>query len=788
MKNSDKRGHIAFLTTIHLPNSFLFTSRDSTYTSANFSAYFAHHNFDKSGEISCLISVFKMTNSSTDTWTKWLNEHASRAVYDENPEKVEDVINPAKALESYRTLTLSKNLVLLSRAAIGKKAQATFYHSTVGVPILPDELRFVARSNLATGTGIEVDPETLFQTTPAIHVPSRLSMMNVSTIDEFKNLTADTTKAKKKVRSFALLTPHLAEAVQSSDMTPGGIFLAVLESIKTHYKGNDTDATPTAGSSTTSTSTRSRTSREGNRNSRSPSNDGTSDADHLLSSMSKPFGQVLLHLWASHHVSNVMPKAASSPLTDEETIAWEKSTRINVTPTEDQPRTLTETQENEERASSNATLSDNASTAMTNLATSLTRYQEATIKAQEGKSDNRLKAWKRIPKIQQDIILFGGIDEQGDVPSEPTEEMMTILGCQNGAQVEQYLRQHMSSHNMSLEPGLCSGLNKGIFVCPTASIPKNFTPFCTPQLEDDEDMDENASLLKLAIQEKFDKSDLVLLTKMDVKIPTRTQELRHQVKNFAGISGRCFGQDSILFHNLIDVAKHIESKETSYNYEFKQDRLFGGHFLDKIHFRVHRFLDSCAYGDVSKIATDKLQFADLLDQVESREYNTKAPAWIKSIVKKDKPTPDDNGNRKSERKRRTFDREDNNRSRKVDNPHARDNLKLKSEETYRLVFHPGNMRDLDKPKLKNGAPMCLRYHSLGFCFSDCKVANGHSKLDNDEASDFLAFLTKARAKRSTYQQQQRRGRSRNPPNAGNATNQGGENNNNNNTADGESQG
>ena len=52
--------------------------------------------------------------------------------------------------------------------------------------------------------------------------------------------------------------------------------------------------------------------------------------------------------------------------------------------------------------------SDGAISAMTKLSESLVRNQEAALKASEEKVDNRLKAWEKLPKIQQDIILLGG--------------------------------------------------------------------------------------------------------------------------------------------------------------------------------------------------------------------------------------------------------------------------------------------------------------------------------------------------------------------------------------------
>ena len=83
---------------------------------------------------------------------------------------------------------------------------------------------------------------------------------------------------------------------------------------------------------------------------------------------------------------------------------------------------------------------DGAVTAMTKLSESMIKHQEAVIRSQEEKSDPKRKAWNKLPAIQQNIILLGGVDDAGTVPDSPTEEMLSILGCQNGAQVDQYLK------------------------------------------------------------------------------------------------------------------------------------------------------------------------------------------------------------------------------------------------------------------------------------------------------------------------------------------------------------
>ena len=77
---------------------------------------------------------------------------------------------------------------------------------------------------------------------------------------------------------------------------------------------------------------------------------------------------------------------------------------------------------------------------------------------------------------------------------------------------------------------------------------------------------------------------------------------------------------------------------------------------------------------------------------------------------------------------------------------------LRPNEQLKEIFHPGNVRNIPRPKLKNGHHMCARYHSLGFCYIDCRASNGHEKLTDEEASDFKQFVEAARQSRETYNQ------------------------------------
>jgi hypothetical protein len=673
--------------------------------------------------------VFRKMASSiqASNWERWLIDHPTNTSYDANHETVLKLCNATDPKVNFKNLCDSKNVALLTRAPIGGKMQFSFFHSVVGLPILPDEHHYVARLGI-TGSSTELDIASIFRSTSAIHVPTLMEMLEVKTREELMALEPNTTASKKKARTFSVLTPTLTKNFVTTSMAPADLFLKVTE----HIGGSITVPTGTTP---------------------------TSEAD-LLKQAGKPYEHILRTLWTAVHDPDLITAPTTAPLTDAGSMAWERTTERECI-----SANLTTATMNPNSSPPHHAVDSGAITAMTKLSESIIKSQEAAAKNQLDRDDNRKKSWKKLPKIQQDILLLGGVEEDGHIPTVPTEEMLSILGCQNGAQVDQFLRQSMARHNMTLEPGFCTALNKGILVCPNDTLtPRNLTPFLTPPQNDDDEGEENANLLKLAVQEKFESHDLTLLTKMDITTPVKTQDLREHIKNFAGLAGRIFGQSSMLHINLREVADHIDDQQIFYNFEFRQDKFFGGTFLDKLNWRVHRFLDSCASGDPAKIDSKRLEFKDMMDEVERREYNSKTPAWIQRLIKKSEQRTHQgdgfydgrngggggNGPPNNEKKRRQFDQGGEGRNRKIQNPHKIEAIMLRPDEQLKDIFHPGNVRNAPRPKLKSGYYICTRYHGLGFCYTDCRASNGHAKLSTEEAESFKQFLQTARSNRTLY--------------------------------------
>ena len=194
------------------------------------------------------------------------------------------------------------------------------------------------------------------------------------------------------------------------------------------------------------------------------------------------------------------------------------------------------------------------------------------------------------------------------------------------------------------------------------------------------------------------------------------------------------GQDCVLFLSLTKIWRHIEAKETRYKYEFRQDKFFGGSLLEKVDWRVHRFFESCAHGDSSRICLDYADFNDVMTQVEEREFICKTPMWLKKLTKKTTPenradnnSDLDTATQKPRGKRRRCRYSDNNDDHHVKIETHKDCL-LRGGEHYRDLFNRALLRDMKQPRNKAGKVICLRGHTTGKCFHDCRLKSGHAAL------------------------------------------------------------
>jgi len=154
---------------------------------------------------------------------------------------------------------------------------------------------------------MSVEPESLIQTSAAVHKPDIVDMLNIADSQSSRNLSGNVDKAKRRIKFFALLTPSLAQAVQVSNMTAEDVLLKVVKRIK---------AIIPAGKAPTN---------NGNKEAmeEAPQNDDT-----ILKNTETPYEQVLLFLWTCHHLPAEMKHPNMAALQNGEAIDWDLATHI----------------------------------------------------------------------------------------------------------------------------------------------------------------------------------------------------------------------------------------------------------------------------------------------------------------------------------------------------------------------------------------------------------------------------------------------------------------------------
>ena len=243
-----------------------------------------------------------MTSSfnSITGWITWLDKYNASNTYDAHPDKVAEICSVTTALTNFESLCKFKNLVLLTRASMGNKVQSTFLHYAVGLSILPDDLQYVARIGMKVDTGVEVESDSLFWWMAATHIPDIVDLTNADTEEKFESVSANKNKAKKKICSFALLAPALAQVIHNSEISPAVVFNTVLNYIKVGAIVYTTIATTVEEDTSTNTSTSSSTKRTQTTNASASSMGPTTNPtvtdteDEILANMGKPYTQVLL--------------------------------------------------------------------------------------------------------------------------------------------------------------------------------------------------------------------------------------------------------------------------------------------------------------------------------------------------------------------------------------------------------------------------------------------------------------------------------------------------------------
>jgi len=403
----------------------------------------------------------------------------------------------------------------------------------------------------------------------------------------------------------------------------------------------------------------------------------------------------------------------------------------------------------------------NVATAMTKLSHEMAKKNEMEMKtSKESEKKKSEKAFENLSKVQKNIftlITATSDDTDEDVEDlRPTDHVITLLGQKINIKAQAQLQHLFKETNniCDISLAMCTQLKNGTIAShPSVNDLNGVSPLFLPERSDEERVTQELAmrLEEQMILGKISDSDLKIITKCRFHFPNNFGEYQHCIRNFLRLAEILAGSSSILVQKLKILVEHSTQHERSYK-EIENDHwFFYASLLQFIHRRTQHFIHSASHGRLSKLKTGKLNFSDLLEDIEDGDYIPVQPKWLKQPKRSSRDQPNiispnaNQGGGGANQRIKKKPRET------VDNDNIAPELKCPANLPYREIFHPANRRGIPEVPHSDGSIRCNNWFHRGWCTKDCTLNASHSKtLQPEEQAKCKDYLQKLIAKKERW--------------------------------------
>ena len=341
--------------------------------------------------------------------------------------------------------------------------------------------------------------------------------------------------------------------------------------------------------------------------------------------------------------------------------------------------------------------------------------------------ESKKKGFEKLQESTKTLILNASSTDGMSKPNEPTDECKTFFSQSGSAEAKTVLAKSLEFKwgcIVKITSGLVLSLYTGHFTRSYSALPQNFSPFSFPKrsFKDDENEKETLKLsLREISGEGLNDSDIEGAVEQDIVVPHQIELMRYNIKNLIGAACFFFGHNSLLPQRLDQISQHVKRNMWIYESLQYSNRYFATQFLFAIDNKVNVWLQDCELVSCREDVNDSLiDFSDELNKVVMHQFHIHLPKSLKDKIN-DPAKSSDKGDNSSSRKRKSS--ESSSKSSKIENEDTIDDWKISQDEYDRFFRH--NNKQLEKRPTLNGDPMCHRWHSKGYCFSDCNNKNSH---------------------------------------------------------------
>jgi len=720
-----------------------------------------------------------MSPAKIKNWREFIQLHKDRAEYDANAEQIQTIINPKdNAVCSYGHLVDHPSLVVLTRSLSGKEVQPTFHHSNLKPSLLSNEHEHIALSGFGKrACAMKIEAKEMFRlSTQKKKVPSFEQIISCCDTGDILGLVPAETMIEEKLEAHAVLSPFLTDLLFSEDSTQAidvlDRFIVGIKFLKSHNnKPPDTEVLDQSGldpeyadmdeSDLANFAIPDTTADLAEPAQESQGEDCKFDDSER--SYERRFGRVLQFLWGLVHEDTSVKPTRISPCTKASTEEWldgihDAHFRVEVSLPPFLPPIPAETRPGHDTGLSNA------ATAIHKLSDIWGRKIDFDEREKEIKEKKKKeKGFEKLSSVQKKTLsLITATINDSDETAEtmtPTEDMMTILEQTVGIKAQSHLQYEFNKHKHMCDIGLamCTQMKNGIITShPSVNDINGISPLFLP---DQAAEDRLGSDLALRLEEqlvlgKISDEDLKMITKCKIYFPKNFGEYLHVIRNFHRLIIIIAGESSLFASKIAVLAEHAVEHERCYKDIEREHFHMYASILDHIHRRSQHFIHSAALGRVSKLKVRKLDFTDLLEEIEDGDYSPTKPKWLRNNTKKrdssssyetnqDRDTGSGSNGGPQKKKKRI----------QVDNPSFDADLKCPEAYQYRSLFHPGNRRGVEEVKHSDGSTRCNNWFHRGWCTDSCPFKTSHTKkLLPDERIKCKNYLDKLISKHKKWKE------------------------------------
>jgi len=409
---------------------------------------------------------------------------------------------------------------------------------------------------------------------------------------------------------------------------------------------------------------------------------------------------------------------------------------------------------------------DNAAIAMAKLSDAWERKIEMEVQEKETRDQKKQeKSFDKLADVQKRTFILITAKETDDderVPDmKPTKDALKLLEQTVGLKAQAHLQHEFNKHGHICDVGLAMSTqikNGCLMSMPSVNDINGVSPFFLPDQASDERLSHELALRleEQLVLGKINDSDLKTITKCKIHFPKNFGEYVHFIRNFRRMIIILAGESSIFAKKLSSLLSHAQEHERSYKELEKEYFFFYASILETIHRRCQQFIHSTSLGLVSKLKLKKLEFGELLEEIEDGDYVPTKPKWLQN-KKRESPSHDNHPRQSAASS--GHHREGNNhqpqKKKSIDNPNFDPDLKIPADLRYRQVFHPANRRGIDEVKHTDGSVRCNNWFFRGWCTDACKFHESHSKkLSSAEKTKCKEYMDKLVERQKKWNDQQ----------------------------------